>query len=85
MPDVKIGTGYEVTASKEGYTTAATEEVGVMPAAAAEVNLILSKEIGKTTYLIADLFDQYDAGAFTNSSSGNKYMEGFRYLRCRCV
>lgn len=71
MTDVKIGTGYVVTASKEGYTTAAAEEVRVMPAAAAEVNLILSKEIGKTTYLIADLFDQYDAGAFTNSSSGN--------------
>ncbi|CUQ51733.1 Cna B domain-containing protein [Hungatella hathewayi] len=72
IPDVKIGTGYEVTASKEGYKTATEKDVRIMPAAVSEVNLILSREVGKTTYLIADLFDQYDTGAFTNNSRGNE-------------
>ena len=71
ITDVPVGTGYTVTASKAGYTTAFAEEIKVLPAASAEVNLVLSKDYANTTYLLAETFGGYETGNFTSSSKGN--------------
>lgn len=69
--DVPAGTGYTVTASKEGYESATAENIEVKKLGTTAVELQLSAIAGPvvpTEYFINEDFSAYDRGAFTGNS-----------------
>jgi parallel beta-helix repeat protein len=70
IADVAKGTGYTVAASKDGYQPASESGVTVTAARTVTVDLVLRRELGDTTYLINETFDDEATGDFTQSSDG---------------
>ena len=67
---VAKGDGYTVDASKDGYQTDSRSDVTVTAARTVTVDLVLRRELGDTTYVINETFDDEATGDFTQSSDG---------------
>lgn len=67
ISDLPVGQGYTVTAEKSGYLTASKEGISVRPGASVTVDLILTKDVSSTEYLLNVDFDDYETGAFSGN------------------
>lgn len=65
--DVPVAQGYTVTAEKQGYLSASQGDLSVRPGAVITVDLILTKDVSSTEYLLNVDFDDYETGAFSGN------------------
>lgn len=70
LPNVPMGDGYTIAATKGGYLPTSQSDVVVKPARTVDINLVLSKVPGETQYVINETFDDENTGAFTQTGDG---------------
>lgn len=70
---INLEDGYTLSAEKTGYIPVSKENILVRPATVTTLELVMSKDIGSTSYLLNENFDQYGTGDFTGNDVLNVY------------